>query len=379
MPDKKCHIYIYGDIVNIQAKNLQAQGAVSLTTVKTAYDANSDCDEIIVHIHSNGGSVHEGFAIHDFLVNTGKKVTTVVEGLCCSIATVIFMAGSERKLTENSRFLIHNPWGGAEGNAAEFRKYANELEGEQKRILNFYKQQTGASTKVLQAYMNEEKLMEPSLALELKFSTAIIDTVKAMAMYRDKSHNQFINNKNNMDKNKKEVSGFMKLVNGLKALAESFAEGAKAAVKKLADEAGDVYFDGELAEGTAVFEDDAMTTPCADGDYQFDDGTEITVVGGLVTEVLEDTDEQQTNDSKTIEDLKNQLAALTAEKLELENSMKESEAVLTQASKALSLAKSTYRPEKRESKFNRIENKKEDGIVDKMAARREELKAKRKK
>ena len=390
MPDKKCHIYIYGDIVNIQAKNLQAQGAVSLTTVKTAYDANSDCDEIIVHIHSNGGSVYEGFAIHDFLVNTGKKVTTVVEGLCCSIATVIFMAGSERKLTENSRFLIHNPWGGAEGNAAEFRKYANELEGEQKRILNFYKQQTGASTKVLQAYMNEEKMMEPSLALELKFATAIIDTVKAMAMYRDSSHNQFINNKSNMEKSKK-AGAFKSLVTGLKNLLDSFnQEEPKAAMKTLADEGGDVYFDGELTEGTAVFEDDAMTTPCADGDYQFDDGTEITVVGGLVTEVLEDPDEEQAQaqteaqnadeaSKAVIVALRKKLAALKAEKKELEEAMAESETVLNSASKALQLAKSTYKPEKRENKFNRIKQKAqtEEDIKAEMQNRRAAYKVKK--
>ncbi len=74
MPTNTCHIYIYGDIVNIQAPNLGKAGAVSLTSVKDAYTSNSHCDDIVVHIHSNGGSVFEGFAIHDFLVSTRKPI-----------------------------------------------------------------------------------------------------------------------------------------------------------------------------------------------------------------------------------------------------------------------------------------------------------------
>jgi ATP-dependent protease ClpP protease subunit len=156
------------------------------------------------------------------LVNTGKPITTIVEGLCCSIATVIFMAGTERKLTENSRFLIHNPWGNGEGDAAYFRQYANELQDEQSRLLNFYKQQTGASTQVLQNYMTAEKLMSPQLAVELKFATGIIDTVKAMALYRNQLHNPYQatqqqvtpQTKQNMDKTKK--NRFGQLISGLK-------------------------------------------------------------------------------------------------------------------------------------------------------------------
>lgn len=385
MPENVCHIYIYGDIVNLQAKNAKSAGIVSLTTVKDAYNANSDCDEVVVHIHSNGGSVFEGFAIHDFLKSTGKKITTVVEGLCCSIATVIFMVGSERKLTENSRFLIHNPWGNAEGDAAYFRQYAAELQDEQKRLLNFYKQHTGASLKVLQSYMNEEKMMSPQLAVDLKFATGIIDTAKAMATYRDKSHIQFINH-NNMDKTKK--TKFNQLIAGLKNLVKDFnneapAEDPKAATKTLADDAGDVYFDGELAEGTAVFEDEAMTVPCADGDYQFDDGSEITVADGLVTDVTPSEEDLGGGDAENqLKALQTELANLKAEKLELENALSESETVMNSASKALQLAKSSYRPDKRENKFNRIKGKQEGGdddIAGKMKDRRAEYKNKSKK
>lgn len=403
-----CHIYIYGDIVSQQVPSLGHAGAVSLTSVKDAYNSNSACDEVVVHIHSNGGSVFEGFAIHDFLVNTGKKITTIVEGLCCSIATVIFMAGTERKLTENSRFLIHNPWGNGEGDAAYFRQYANELQQEQSRLLNFYKQQTGASTQILQNYMNAEKLMSPSLAVELKFATGIIDTVKAMAIYRNPLHNPYTSlitppdktrsfeeerlsptytatqqTNNNMDKTKK--NRFNQLIAGLKNLVKDFNNDAgnpTAANKTLAGDAGDLYFDGDLTEGTPVFSDEAMTIPATDGDYEFEDGTAITVASGLVTDVTQPSDGVGANDDPAgkavLASLRKKLALLKAEKLELETALANSETVMHSASKALQLARSTYRPEKRENKFNHIATQNTGpNLCDKMTARRLELKAKK--
>ncbi|RKR84906.1 ATP-dependent protease ClpP protease subunit [Mucilaginibacter gracilis] len=390
------HIYIYGDIVSQQVPSLGQSGAVSLTSVKDAYNSNSTCNNIVVHIHSNGGSVFEGFAIHDFLVNTGKPITTIVEGLCCSIATVIFMAGTERKLTENSRFLIHNPWGNGEGDAAYFRQYANELQNEQSRLLTFYKQRTGASNQLLQSYMTAEKLMSPELAVELKFATGIIDTVKAMALYSNQLHNPYkypsTNNapqqhpatpqkQQHMDKTKK--NRFSQLISGLKNLVKDFNNDAniQAAAKTLVGDDGDLYFDGDLAEGTAVFTDDALTIPAADGDYEFEDGTTITIADGLVTDVAQPTGGTATSADPegraVLASLRKKLAILKAEKLELENTLAQSETVMASASKALQMAKSSYRPEKRENKFNRSTKPAGNNLAEKMDARRAELKAKK--
>jgi len=383
-----CHIYIYGDIVNLQAPSLGKSGAVSLTSVKDAYTSNSSCDDIVVHIHSNGGSVFEGFAIHDFLVSTRKPITTVVEGLCCSIATVIFMAGTERKLTENSRFLIHNPWGNAEGDAAYFRQYADELQDEQARLLNFYKQHTGASVPLLQSYMNAEKMMSPQLAVDLKFATGIIDTAKAMAMYRNNLHNPYqVTQQNNKHMDKTKKTRFNQLISGLKNLVKDFnndGSAPQAANKTLAGDGGDLYFDGDLAEGVAVFSDEAMTIPAADGDYEFEDGTTLTVADGLATDITQPSDTTTTNDDPSgkavLASLRKKLAILQAEKLELENALAESETVMNSASKALQLAKSSYRPDKRENKFNRASASNRNSapdLADKMEARRQELKAKK--
>ena len=84
-------IFIYGDVYNQQSEQQNtAWGEVSLTSVKNQVkNLAADTDEYIVHIHSRGGDVYEGFAIHDYLRTLNKPVTTKIEGLCASIATII--------------------------------------------------------------------------------------------------------------------------------------------------------------------------------------------------------------------------------------------------------------------------------------------------
>jgi hypothetical protein len=184
-----------------------------------------------------------------------------------------------------------------------------------------------------------------------------------------------------MDKTKK--NRFGQLISGLKNLVKDFNNDAPdmmAASKTLSGDDGDLYFDGDLAEGTALFTDEAMTIPAADGDYQFEDGTAITIADGLVTDITQPSDGAGVNDDPSgkavLASLRKKLAALKAEKQELETALAESETVMASASKALQLAKSSYRPDKRENKFNRATKPAGNDLADKMEARRAELKAK---
>ena len=132
----KAVINIYGEVIPWQDAGVDNYGAVNLRVVNEAIQNAKDAEELEVHIHSMGGDVNEGFAIYDALTNSGKKVTTVVDGNCFSIATVIFMAGSTRQMSKNAQFMIHNPWGGAFGDAEEIQKYADQVKDAENRILD---------------------------------------------------------------------------------------------------------------------------------------------------------------------------------------------------------------------------------------------------
>ena len=88
------------------------EASFDLTTLNNFLDQHQDIEELNVFINSGGGSVTEGFAIHDRLMSLPFTVNTIVNGMCGSIATVIFQAGKKgkRKMYANSEFFVHNPF-----------------------------------------------------------------------------------------------------------------------------------------------------------------------------------------------------------------------------------------------------------------------------
>ena len=388
------HIYIYGDIVNYEGSDSEQYGVVGLRIVKDAFDRQADADEIVVHIHSNGGSVYEGFAIHDFLKTTGKKITTVVEGMCASIATVIFLAGTERKITENSRFLIHNPNMLAIGDAEAMREAAETLEAEQKRILDFYVDKTGGDEETLKSYMNEDKVMDAAFALEMKFATEIIETTKAMALYRNEAHRkQILNstNKTDMENTKKTaLENFIKSVTNI--AKEVLNMGVPPVVNKFKLANGtEIFAHAETLEaGTEVFEDEKLETAVSETEIELEDGAKVVLADGVVESVeaktTEDDDAGAGGDADKdaeIADLKAKLVAKDAEIAELTEIVDSAEVAMTEAEKALAHAKSTYKPEARVNKFKKplasTVKADEDDMKAKMAARRAEIAEKNKK
>ena len=93
---------------------------------------------IDLHINSPGGSVFDGQAIYNALVRHPATVTTYVDGLAASIASVIALAGDKVCMADNALFMIHNPWGIAQGNSADLRQYADVLDKVRETIVNVY-------------------------------------------------------------------------------------------------------------------------------------------------------------------------------------------------------------------------------------------------
>lgn len=149
---------------------------------------DKDVDHITVHINSRGGSVDEGFAIHDLFVNSGRNITTLVEGQCASIATVVMLAGQKRKMTENSTLMIHNPWIDpsiiAGLTADDLQKMTNDVRVYENRITDFYVKATGAGRDQLVQMMKDEAVLTSDKALEMKFATEIKTPVKAYAYFK---------------------------------------------------------------------------------------------------------------------------------------------------------------------------------------------------
>lgn len=190
---KQAHFYCFGVIgeADLIFKAFTGEDAfISSKSVRDFVTANAAAEELFIHINSRGGDVDEGFAIHDILVNSGKKIRTRVEGQAYSIASVVLLAGDDqsREMTEHSRVGIHNPYlgdgaamSGMEGDA--IISVGEKIKKTEARVLNFYVKKTGSDKETIEAMMNADTAMDPDKAIELKFVNTVVTPVKALAYF----------------------------------------------------------------------------------------------------------------------------------------------------------------------------------------------------
>src|SRR6266536_1902400 len=87
-----------------------------------------DVKRIDVRINSPGGDVWDGLAIYNSLRNHPAEITTYVDGLAASAASIIVQAGDHRVAAKASEVMIHEAWGLVVGNAADMRDTADRLD-----------------------------------------------------------------------------------------------------------------------------------------------------------------------------------------------------------------------------------------------------------
>lgn len=303
-------IYIYGIIDSNQDANAAEWGYVNLKGVKDQLDAQPNTKEIEVHIHSEGGVVTEGFAIHDFLRSQGKPVTTIIDGVCASIATVVLLAGDVRVGTENAKPFIHNPWGMAGGDKEELRKYADELETMENDIAEFYAAKTKLTTAEALDYMRNETAFTATEALANGMLTKIETVMRAVALL--KPNNIKTMAKENLTKEEAQ-SMFDGVLNSIKAILKP-SKNSEPQNKTVADANGvellfaDVEDDAQEAVGDKATVDGSA----AEGDVLMPNGETYVFEAGELKEIkpAESTDDDADVEAlqAEVDDLKTQLA-----------------------------------------------------------------------
>jgi len=181
---KEADIYIFGDITSWEWFDSDVS---SYTLSKEIQELGDDIETINVHINSYGGEVAEGLAIYNMLRNHKAKIRTYCDGLACSIASVIFMAGDERIMSNSSLLMVHNAWMYTAGNADQLRKDADDLDKINQASINAYMQHINITEDELKKLLDKETWILPSEALEMGFATAIVGeaaTSKAAASAR---------------------------------------------------------------------------------------------------------------------------------------------------------------------------------------------------
>jgi len=109
-----------------------------------------------VHINSGGGDVFDGISIANSIKAHKGRVTTVVDGIAASIASVIAQAGQERVVQPGAMLMIHDAFGACLGNAAEMAKMASTLDQVSDNLAGIYADRAGSDAQDWRAAMREE-------------------------------------------------------------------------------------------------------------------------------------------------------------------------------------------------------------------------------
>lgn len=172
--------------------------------------ARIDGDFVDVQIHSPGGLVSDGYAIYNILKQSGKEIQTTIVGQCASIATIIALAGKKRRMTRDSKYMIHNPWTGATGDANTLEQRAEELRELESQMAEFYSKHTNIPAQFLREMMNQESEMSAEKALELGFINEILDPLLACAYLPEKEKVNQDNIMNKVEQKFNEILSYLK-------------------------------------------------------------------------------------------------------------------------------------------------------------------------
>jgi ATP-dependent Clp protease protease subunit len=132
-------IFLGSEINDVVANNIVAQ--------MLFLEADNPEKDISLYINSPGGSVSAGFAIYDTMQIIKPDVRTICTGLAASFGATILVAGTKGKrfALPNSEIMIHQPLGGAQGQASDIEISARRILLMKERINRIFSERTGQS------------------------------------------------------------------------------------------------------------------------------------------------------------------------------------------------------------------------------------------
>ena len=137
--------------------------------------------QIDLHINSPGGAVFDGVAIYNLLKQHAAKVTTYIDGLAASIASVIALAGDRVVMAENALFMIHNPSGLVMGTADDMRKTADVLDKVRSTMSGVYSGKTGKAEDEINGLLDAETWFTAAEAMAAGFVDEVAEEMDLAA------------------------------------------------------------------------------------------------------------------------------------------------------------------------------------------------------
>lgn len=172
------HIHIY-DVIGRDVWNGEGISAKQFASDLAAVKGR----DLVLHLNSAGGDVFEGLAMLTALDQHQGSKTVIVESLAASMASVLAMAADAGKVTmaANAYLMIHNPRGGAHGQAKDLRRLADLMDSLRGKMVAAYRRHSSLSEEDLAAALDAETWYDAEAAVSAGLADQIVDAVQVAA------------------------------------------------------------------------------------------------------------------------------------------------------------------------------------------------------
>ena len=160
----------------------------SLISAQLLYlESENPSKDISFYINSPGGIVTAGLAIYDTMQYIRPDIVTVCIGQAASMGSLLMAAGSKGKrfALPNSRVMVHQPSGGAHGQATDIEIHAREILAMRKRLNEIYQKHTGQPLSVIEETVERDKFMTPEEAKDFGIIDEVVERRPAALMTED--------------------------------------------------------------------------------------------------------------------------------------------------------------------------------------------------
>ena len=140
-------------------------------------ESENPTKDIAIYINSPGGVVTAGLAIYDTMRYIRPEVSTVCIGMAASMGSLLLAAGSEGKryALPNSRIMVHQPSGGAQGQATDIEIQAKEILRLRDRLHGIYHRHTGQPIDVIEKALERDNFMSGEDAKEFGIVDEVVE------------------------------------------------------------------------------------------------------------------------------------------------------------------------------------------------------------
>ncbi|MBE6130382.1 MAG: ATP-dependent Clp protease proteolytic subunit [Erysipelotrichaceae bacterium] len=159
-------IILFGEITDATSASI-----ISQLLFLSSTDEKKD---IYIYINSPGGSVTSGLSIYDTMKYIKPRVVTIGMGLCASMGAFLLSSGDKRYALENTKVMIHQPLGGAKGQATDIMIVAEEIISIKKKLNEILSKNTKQPLSKIEQDTERDFYMDSKKALEYGIIDEII-------------------------------------------------------------------------------------------------------------------------------------------------------------------------------------------------------------